>query len=342
MPSSTSNFERVVPKSGSAKALLFAVLVAGLLLFGAEAFFRGRGFRPTVTDDHDLWAIVRSKARGANRNTLVAIGSSRTQMAVQPEAAEELRPDLVTLQLSIDGTHPVAVLFDLADDPSFRGAVLCEVGAYGLLRTTWGSQRAQVRHFHRDFSLDRKLDRLARTWLQERLVVLSHAASPRNLLGRLLRGERIQPAAVRMTGTRWRDVNYGDAPAEWVKRNRLARDRATIDTVPDPVTLKLYEASLDALRDPVSRIQDRGGIVCFWHPPVRGEYGDLYRKSFPRARFFDPIAERTGAKTLHSDDVPSLRDFDCPDGSHIKSAEAARFTKLLFSELEARGIVNPR
>jgi len=42
---------------------------------------------------------------------------------------------------------------------------------------------------------------------------------------------------------------------------------------------------------------------------------------------------------IHFKDVESLKDFTCPDMSHLDYHDACRFTKALVHELRKRGVI---
>ena len=58
---------------------------------------------------------------------------------------------------------------------------------------------------------------------------------------------------------------------------------------------------------------------------------DLY----PRATYWDVFAAQTAAITIHFADEPTLRDFTCPEGSHMDQSDAVRFTRSLVVIMKA-------
>ena len=118
---------------------------------------------------------------------------------------------------------------------------------------------------------------------------------------------------------------------------RVERHRAFYAThaAPDPDEWLAQTREVEPL---VRRIQNRGGKVAFVRLPTTGEYYELDQRQYPRERYWDRFAALTSAQMLHFQDVPALRDFDCPDGSHLDYRAKPRFTGLLIKALERQGL----
>ena len=58
-----------------------------------------------------------------------------------------------------------------------------------------------------------------------------------------------------------------------------------------------------------------------------------------RARYWDRLAEHTGAITIHFHDLPRVRELPLPDGSHLDLRDAPTFTAALLDELARRGVL---
>jgi hypothetical protein len=94
-----------------------------------------------------------------------------------------------------------------------------------------------------------------------------------------------------------------------------------------------YLDSVLRLRQLAAQIRDRGGRVLFVRFPSSGMIRMLEERRFPRDRFWDELARHVDAPALHFDDVPALRDFTCPDGSHLDMRDRARFSAALAGAL---------
>ena len=75
--------------------------------------------------------------------------------------------------------------------------------------------------------------------------------------------------------------------------------------------------------------------------PTSGANWSVPEAYCPKARCWDVLTAATSATTLHFRDVPELRRFEVPDGSHVDRRDTERFTRILFRELEAKGLFRP-
>jgi hypothetical protein len=84
----------------------------------------------------------------------------------------------------------------------------------------------------------------------------------------------------------------------------------------------------------VERIRERGGRVVFVRYPSTGQVREIERNTAPREGFWERILAETGAPGIHFEDHESLRDFDCPEWSHLTARDAVRFTTALLPLLD--------
>jgi hypothetical protein len=114
---------RDVPVRPWRSMLLCALLLAVILTGGWEYYWRAFGAVPGFCDDDALWARERRRIDTGEGNATVLIGASRTFFDVQLDEWGRLsgrRP----IQLAVDGTSPLFILEDLANDPLFTGRLL--------------------------------------------------------------------------------------------------------------------------------------------------------------------------------------------------------------------------
>ena len=81
------------------------------------------------------------------------------------------------------------------------------------------------------------------------------------------------------------------------------------------------------------RIESRGGRVVYVDTPITGGIRGIEEKRYPRAAYWDVLADRLPGRMFHSDDFPSLGRFVCPDESHLDFRDAAAFTTNLTRDL---------
>ena len=117
---------RPIPEQPWGK-ILFGVVVLLALLVGAwEWYWRAYGVRPSISNTYGLWAIQRRRIDAGEGNATVLAGGSRMYFDLQLPVWERLdgrRP----IQLSFEGTSPLAAVEDLAADASFTGRLLIAV-----------------------------------------------------------------------------------------------------------------------------------------------------------------------------------------------------------------------
>ncbi|MBS1118689.1 MAG: hypothetical protein H6Q90_917 [Deltaproteobacteria bacterium] len=315
--------------------LVSFALVCGAVI-GLESFVRGRGYAPSIKDDDYAWAWQRTRASGSAR-TVAVLGASRIQLAFSSEAFREVLPGWRSVQLAIDGTQPVSSLRDLAEDPTFRGIALVEMIEDGFVSANWHRQDAQVAVYHRRWrSPGAMLERWLATAVQSRLALVSAAGT--RALGSLVggRGWPAPPYVITHDDrTQFADFALTDVAA--LRRRQLAR--IGIPAASDAAAARAWLDDALALEPLVAAIQARGGNVVYVRIPTCDERWAADELSTPKARFWDQLARRTHAITIHFRDEPTLSGFACPDTSHLASNDGPRFTRAMFEILIARGVI---
>lgn len=136
---------------------------------------------------------------------------------------------------------------------------------------------------------------------------------------------------------RSRIADYGKSDLE---KLRAAMKKSAMEVLerkpPDPETWLKEAMAFDAL---ARKIQARGGRVVFLRLPTRDELWQSQETRNPKRLYWDRLAEKASATMIHFRDVDSLKDFPCPDMSHLDYQDACRFTKALVQELRKRGVI---
>jgi len=258
------------------------------------------------------------------------------------------------IQLSFEGTSPLAALEDLADDPHFTGRVLVGVapdvffsgfeyrgGAIRYTRKESPSQRVGQwlsMHFIEpffafddpDFALQRVLDRQpwpkrpGKEWfIGVRKLADSEADRNTHL---------------------WSKV--GDDPAYRDLARRIwAQDFTPSEDDPTPQeALKTETEQIDRAAKVVAKLRARGVRVLFVRMPSVGEYLAYENREFPRARTWDKLLAATGAPGIHFEDYgelrPDVQGYYLPEWSHMVRADGERVTAALY-RIIARGFWGP-
>jgi hypothetical protein len=313
------------------RVLLLTLALIASLSGGLEAYWRAKGLRPTVPETLDLWSFWRQRVYATDGKVIVLAGTSRISSAVSLSTLCEGFPDYRVVQLGIPGAVScIGLLKDLADDPAFRGLVICEVDAPFLQRSEWDGHRNFRTYKPR--TLASQVDVVAKAWLQGRLIVLDD----RRTLGLVAAAMLGQPVARRdkMHRTFFREVrwDFGTAGDEAQYREEIERARAELSRHGSREWKSLAEDARE-INGMVQRLRDRGGDVVFLRAPSTRKRWLLEEESYPRTLNWDRFARLIKAPCIHFLDVPEMRSLTCPDGSHIDYRDSPQFTRALISRL---------
>ena len=329
---------RPLPEQPWGRILLGTLVLLALLLAGWEAYWRGFGVTPSIKNTFGLWAIQRRRIDAGEGDATVLLGASRVFFDLQLPVWERLggkRP----IQLSFEGTSPLAALEDLAADPHFTGRVLVGVapdiffsayeyrgGAATYARKESPSQRVgQWLAMHLvepylafddpDYALETVLARQpwpkrpGKHWFTE-VRKLANSEADRN--SHLWNKVANDPEYRELARSIWRE---GFAPSE--------------DPPPDELKKTIGEQIARAARV-VAKLRARGVKVLFVRMPSAGEYLAYENRLFPRKTTWDALLAASGAPGIHFEDYPQLRGYYLPEWSHMTQSEAERFTAALY------------
>jgi hypothetical protein len=343
-----------------AGAALAALLFVGLM----ELRLALRGFQPTALDSEARWIEQRRRAAALGERALILIGSSRMQLDADLDVLRA-RTGLEPVQLAVDGSSFVPVLEGLAADPAVRGTVIVDFLDHLLTHRDEDTAHAWQRAYERSRArvdlpdFDRAERWLSGAWRQ-RLRSYADGALPWGaLVHRVLASTPLpQYLVTRPDRSRLGDYTQVAMPAFYYQRvlRELGRDarsrgagltwsefdaalRARIEQIPPRTdAVDAYLAGVRALAAQARALRARGGRVHFVVLPTSGLVRLLGERRFPRALFWDRLAREVGAPALHFEDVPALREWTCPDGSHLDVRQRAAFTHAL---VDALGLAAP-
>jgi hypothetical protein len=318
------------------------LVVAGLSVI--EGVLRSHGHKPTVIDTRDLWAYHRHRVYDSQgKKTVVLIGGSRIQLDFVPPVFEKEFPQYRVVQLAVDGAQEASgvVLADLANDPRFDGIVLWSTtmfppAADSILKPYLNTYRDNYRSY----------------WPAVEEVTLPISLAFQEHLALLYPTVRLD--AIFKSIVRYRTLPDSPYVATFRDRSRLA-DYSQVD-VQEHCRIRIQQAQEIAPRlrgispdmwlqqamdyEPfVRKIQSRGGRVVYVRDITTGQGWDLDEQLFPKQQCWDRLARQTSAATIHFADVPGMRDFVCPDTSHLDCRDAPRYTLALARELERLGVL---
>src|SRR5688572_1467131 len=139
--------ERDIPPQPWGRILAGAFVLFLLLMVGWELYWRDYGAEPGYRNSNGAWAEQRRRIDAGEGDKTVLIGSSRTLFDVQLPVWERLAGER-PIQLALEGTSPVPVLEDLAQDPNFTGRLVVGVTP-GLFFSGFAYRGEVIEHFHK-------------------------------------------------------------------------------------------------------------------------------------------------------------------------------------------------
>ena len=333
--------ERDVPAQPWGRIMLGAAILFALLLGGWEWHWRAFDVRPAYRNDSGLWAIQRRRIDAGEGNATVVIGSSRSFFDLQLDVWQKLdgeRP----IQLAFEGTTPLPFLEDLAADPKFTGRLIVGV-APQLFFSGFGFHKDAIAFYHKESPSQRvgqwlsmhliepfwafdDDDYALATVLQRQPWWPERPGKPNSLHVRRL-SESGPDRATHLWSKVADDPQYQTlARSIWSQHLKPSPD----DPPPDKVA-KTRDEQIDRAVKAVATLRARGVKVLFVRPPSAGPYLVSDDREFPRAQAWDVLLAKTGAPGIYFSDYPELSGFDPPEWSHLKLADARKFTAALHA-----------
>jgi hypothetical protein len=333
VPSSTSSSsDRLWIRTWVLSLALVIVLVGGW-----EAFWRARGFTPSISDTWDLWAAARRRVGDDGSAAVALIGSSRIQLAIDPDAFVAATGWSRPVQLAIPMAPAIPVLEDLAYDPSFTGTVICGVNPLMLFSGDGFNQELAIAY------LDHYRETTAAGAFEQSL----RAASQRGLVSRL---PALFPAQLRraLQDRKWPEPHYivttqerfalADFQLIDLRTHNYLAAASREKWLRRVFTEEELLARVAEIEELVQMVRAKGGKVVFVRLPTSLHIRKDEARWYPRGRFWDVFSDNTSALTIHFEDFPELARYRPPDGEHLGKRSASRFSsdlgRILLRELE--------
>lgn len=334
-------------------AILAGMLVMlAIMLGGWELYWRAYGVTPGYRNSDGQWIVQRRRIDAGEGDKTVLIGASRILFDTSLPVWEKItgkRP----IQLALEGTSPVPIMENLADDPNFTGRLVVDVSPDIIF--TGFKYRASVLPYFRDQTPSQRIgDWLSMTFLESHLAFYDPDFSLATVVRR-------QPLPLRP----------GMKPAHMVRklaisdydRNTHMWDKLLSD--PDyralcraiwaedfdeaPPGMETPEKAQEVIDGEIAKavaaidkLRKRGVRIVFVRAPSDGEYYAYEQKYLPRDKTWELLLQRTGAPGIHFEDYPELQGYDLPEWSHMSAPEAERYTanyvpivEKLFAQMEA-------
>lgn len=330
---------RPIPEQPWGRILLGVLALLTLLVGGWEWYWRAYGVRPSIGNTFGLWAIQRRRIDAGEGNAMVLIGASRLYFDIQLPVWERLdgrRP----IQLSFEGTSPLAAVEDLAVDPKFTGRLIIGV-APDVFFSGFGYRAGAVRYAHKESPSQRIGQWLSMHFIEPFFAFDDPDYALHAVLARQPWPKR--PGKVWFTSVRklseteadrntylWSKVET-DPQYRAMARSIWRQDFQPSEADPPPEEARKTEKEqIDRMGKAVAKLRARGINVVFVRMPSAGEYLAYENREFPRARTWDALLAATGAPGIHFEDYPQLQGYYLPEWSHMTRSEAERFTTALY------------
>ncbi len=324
----TSNSDLRMHLKDWGRVWLISLIAVAVCLGGWEAFWRIRGFQPTVQDDWGIWAKVRRQAVREGDSAIILVGASRIQAGLHPDIFEQVigkRP----LVLAIDGSSPVPILENLAEDDRIYGTIICSFTPMFLGEDSddFGRSKRWIRRYHEQ-KWSSRIETELSIFVEQTFVFRYIGLQPGQLLENIREKQWPRPFYAPMRPDRFRAMDFSIADVDRILRGRIERE-VEFQKKAAPLSPDQFMEKVDRISRLVRKVENRGGKVIFIRFPSTGIVRQLEDQTWPREKYWDILAANSQAKAIHFEDYPSLSGFNCPDGSHLDVRDAAIFTRAL-------------
>ena len=353
MPSSTSNsennadmsrYDRALPGDSIGLAALIGLLVMIVMMSGWEMYWRSDGSIPSYRNSEGLWAIQRRRVNEIEGDKTVLAGSSRMYFNTQLDVWERVSGER-PIQLSLEGTSPISLMEDLAEDPDMTGTLL--VGVAGEMFFTGFEYRGGAfERFEKETPsqwLGQQISMLVEPYLAfyqydySLFTVIKRQPFPRREgvffemdVRRLAMYSKDRNA--RLYSKVETDSEYAELAKEiWAQFYRPIEELSEEERAEG---LENHNKQIDRAVAATKKLQERGVEVIFVRHPFEGIYDIIEPMYFPRADSWDVLIEQSGALGVHWQDHEELQGFWLPESSHLAADDSDRFTKALYEVID--------
>ncbi|HEX3895198.1 MAG TPA: hypothetical protein VHW73_03220 [Rudaea sp.] len=334
--------ERDIPVQPWRTIFIGALSLFIMLMAAWELYWRSQGAVAGYYNSNAEWAQQRRRIDAGEGGKTILVGSSRILFDVQLpvwEKATGERP----IQLAIEGTSAVPVLEDLAADPNVTGRIVVGV-ASDLFFTGFAFRGDVVPYFHKESPSQRVGNWLSREFIEPYFAfddfdfalgaVLKRQPWPaRTDVPNRFDVRKLLVQDADRNSTLWSkletDIEYRDLARSIWAQHFDGPPPPSMDT-PEKLQ-KIIDTQIQRAVDAVAKLRARGVPVLFVRPPTAGRYLEFDNKVFAREHTWDLLLARTGAPGIHFADYPELQGYELPEWSHMKKAEAERFTQALVA-----------
>ncbi len=326
------------------KSLLLACFIIIACVTCWELYLRKKGFETSFNDDPALWTHKRNMVYGPKEKTTVFIGSSRIKFDLDISTWEQITGNKA-VQLACVGSTPIPVLENLANDEKFTGNLIIDVteGLFFSLsprNATRPSENlkyykektpAQQASFYINWLLESQFVFLDKEWLSMNAMLgqlnIPDRKGVRNFKGfpadfgrvKFNRQEYMTPKFAADTNLQNQVIGI------WEGFAKMSKD--------PPISGAILDSLLHVVKSHTDKIKQRGGDIIFIRTPSSGGFSIGENLAFPRNMYWDKLLSVTQCYGIHYADFDRLKNFKCPENSHLSMADAVLFTKAFIEIL---------
>lgn len=328
------------------KSLIIGVIGALLGLIAWEVYWRSQGFTPNLDDDDNLWVNQRARVEEATKDDVILIGSSRVYFDLQLYKWEEKtgnRP----IQLAIEGSSPLYAFDDLVNNTNYNGTIVVGVTESLFFSTKFPEAPPNKKvtkriKYYKDRTYADRLNYVLSIPIQNSFAFISDVSGVdgiklKSLLDEVKLGDRVPDPM----------PPFHDFSTVDINRNLRMTERTATDTAFAGTIKKVWmffrsvsdnfkpekEVTTSFFVENVKKFKERGGKVILIRCPSTGDVRGFEKKVFPREEYWDQLVEKTDVPAYHFEDHQKLKDYDCPEWSHLSGADADKFTEAFVGLL---------
>jgi hypothetical protein len=327
-------------KKAGILTLIIVVIVIGIL----ELYLRSKDFQPDYDDGNALWSDKRGMVYQKPAETTIFIGSSRIKYDLDIATWEKITGSKA-IQLAIEGSSPLPVLEDLANDKRFKGNVIVDVTEGLMFSSERSDDPKQWISYYKEQTPAQHFSFMVNYPLESVFVFLDKNNFSLNaMLGKITMKKRFgvveQPFKF--------PAEFGRISFE--RQNKMMNRFSTDTNLQKPVIGNWLwwfgfnkekpaegtkmDSLLRIIKSAADNIKARGGLVLFVRTPSGGPFLDYEKRGFPRNKYWDRLLNFTKCPGIHFEDYPEIAHFICPEWSHLSPKDAVLFTRSLIKILE--------
>ncbi len=331
------------PQSLKRAAILMVILVMAFLA-SWELYLRSDGADHSFDDGGPLFSVQRAQVYLPQDQSTVSIGSSRIKFDLDNNTWKELTGE-TPVQLACVGSTPLPVLYDLADDPDFRGKLLIDVTEGLFFSERAGSAENPLKYiaYYHDLTPAQRASIILNNPLESTFVFLDKDVYSLNAMLDKLRID--SRPGVFMFPIFPRDFERVSEERQCYMAPGFVQDSNQHKTMQKnweilgggptkpPISGVALDSILHLVKTSTDKIRARGGDVVFVRTPSSGLFWKREQMGYPREQYWERILQTTGCKGIHFADDPATDHYICPEFSHLTPEDAIDYTRHLIRHL---------